>query len=321
MGTHFSPALRSRRSLTWRDVAAWLLCISFFLMIPMEFASLEWKQTAQGLWRVENGHAEGLVFALIWLLWAACNVGGGILFVVLGLITRFQYERGSGGALTGRDFVYYFSWLQLSTMMFMLIVESFHVNQGWFSLLIPYLPHGLMILCALWLFKGRLSELGFRRIRAEKAGFAFVAVVVAYGLTYFFLDPFVTNPVANWFHLDLGSWREESISAGIKQAAEVGFISVGGQILLIGVIGPIAEEMVFRGLIMGGISRRLGTGVAIVMSALLFALFHADITYLAPLFVLGLVLGGLYGVFRSLWVPILFHIINNTASVLFDLFR
>ncbi|WP_177168042.1 CPBP family intramembrane glutamic endopeptidase [Marininema mesophilum] len=271
---------------------------------------------------MENGTNPGLAYSLIWLVWALASLSGLVLFLVFGFSSRFNYERWRGGVLTIRDVTFYFAWLQLTTMILMLASELLGVSgNGWFGLILPYLPHGLMILCALWLFKGRLSELDFRRMGAKETGFAFVAVIAAYGFTYFFLDPLVTNPVAHWFNLELGSWREESISEGINQAAKMGLLSVGGQILLIGVMGPIAEEILFRGLLMNVVARRMGVSIALIVSALLFACSHADVSYMAPLFVLGLLLGGLYAVFRSLWVPIFFHIVNNTASVLFDLFR
>ncbi len=94
-----------------------------------------------------------------------------------------------------------------------------------------------------------------------------------------------------------------------------------GQVLMIGMIGPIAEEVLFRGLLMGVLAKRVGIAAAVFLSSVVFALSHVDVAFLAPLFVMGLILGVLYAFFRNLWVPILFHMVNNTVSVVLDLLQ
>lgn len=146
------------------------------------------------------------------------------------------------------------------------------------------------------------------------------AVTGLYLLLFFFLDPLVTEPVARWFNLELVSWREDDISAGISQAMETGWLSVMLQWFIIGVVGPVGEEVIFRGLLMQVMWRKIGATFSIVCSSVIFALFHADVAFFAPLLTMGLVMGILYVWFRSLWAPILFHVVNNSVSVLLDIF-
>ena len=85
------------------------------------------------------------------------------------------------------------------------------------------------------------------------------------------------------------------------------FFAVGG------LIGPIAEEVFFRGIIYGFL-RRWGTLIALVISTLLFVLFH-PITYRFPL---PQVIGGTlfavsYEVEGSLIVPMTIHVLGNLA--------
>ncbi|OYD06309.1 CPBP family intramembrane glutamic endopeptidase [Paludifilum halophilum] len=327
---HLSQSSPSHREKPFshilRHLSAWLLCISFFYMIPMEFASLEWEKTSEGLWRVSNGDGTGSLFLLQYLLWMLVTLFAASLFFITGLISGFAEERyHNQGLLSGRDLVYYFSWVQFLTLAFLLpyyaIVpetEAEGGSGGWFGLIAPYIPHILMLGVALWIFRRRLPDLGFRQAKGKKWMWMIGAVGVLYLLLFFFLDALVTLPVAEFFNLELQSWREDSISQGIFQATRMGWISVLGQIALLGLIGPIAEEIVFRGLLMRGMMQKIGTTAGVILSALIFALFHTDIPFLAPLFIMGLILGGLYAVFRNLWAPILFHVVNNTVSVVVD---
>lgn len=103
-----------------------------------------------------------------------------------------------------------------------------------------------------------------------------------------------------------------------------------GPLLLLGwmatilLVAPVGEEMVFRGAIQGYLSSRIGTGVAIVMSALLFLLLHLpqlDGYWPAMLAILGL--GLTAGIARartgSLLGSITVHIAYNSVVMAFVL--
>ena len=90
------------------------------------------------------------------------------------------------------------------------------------------------------------------------------------------------------------------------------------RILAIGIIGPIAEELAFRGLIMAMIRKtRLGVVGAILVAAVSWSALHFG--YSAPLLLLvlldGIVLGSARYFSRSLWVPIGMHITGNMFSI------
>jgi membrane protease YdiL (CAAX protease family) len=79
-------------------------------------------------------------------------------------------------------------------------------------------------------------------------------------------------------------------------------------------IGPIFEELIFRGAIMGPL-RKYGDNFAILFSSLLFGLYHGVVLQIPFAFVMGLVLG--YACTRwSLRTSIALHIISNGLSVL-----
>ncbi len=84
-----------------------------------------------------------------------------------------------------------------------------------------------------------------------------------------------------------------------------------GAFMKVSVIAPIVEELIFRGLILQGFRRNYNAFVAVLMSALLFALFHLNPWQFPATFVLGLLLGWIVVRTNSIILSILGHSINN----------
>lgn len=87
-------------------------------------------------------------------------------------------------------------------------------------------------------------------------------------------------------------------------------------VLTICLVGPIAEEVVFRRGVMGSLlaSRRYHR-YALVISAAIFAVIHFNPAQIPGAFMAGLFLGWLYLRTHSLVLPSLCHVLNNTSSV------
>lgn len=86
-------------------------------------------------------------------------------------------------------------------------------------------------------------------------------------------------------------------------------------VLMVVLIGPTVEELVFRGALQEGLAARLGVWPAIVVQAALFAAFHRSWWLLLPTFILGVVLGWLAERRDSLWPPIALHALYNAITV------
>jgi membrane protease YdiL (CAAX protease family) len=91
-------------------------------------------------------------------------------------------------------------------------------------------------------------------------------------------------------------------------------------VLGIGIGAPLGEEMLFRGFAFNALKHRFGVPAGLLISALLFTLPHTYALGLLPVFVLGVGLAWTYHHSGSLWVPIIIHAVNNTASVLLAFF-
>jgi hypothetical protein len=80
-----------------------------------------------------------------------------------------------------------------------------------------------------------------------------------------------------------------------------------------GVIGPIAEEILFRGIIYGYF-RKWGVSIAVVTSTLIFVFFHSTGPYLpVTQMVGGILFAAAYEKEQNLMVPITIHCLGNLA--------
>jgi len=83
----------------------------------------------------------------------------------------------------------------------------------------------------------------------------------------------------------------------------------------IALIPAFAEEFLFRGYILRAFEKSWGIIVAIIVSSLIFGMFHLQITNLLPLAALGAMLAVLTVYSGSIWPAVLAHFINNGAAV------
>ncbi|MFC0562139.1 CPBP family intramembrane glutamic endopeptidase [Halalkalibacter alkalisediminis] len=82
-------------------------------------------------------------------------------------------------------------------------------------------------------------------------------------------------------------------------------------IIVISVIGPILEEIVFRLVIFGALYKRFGFWIAGFASSLVFAAVHMDFTHLLVYTAMGFVFAFLYVKTGRILVPIIAHVALN----------
>ncbi len=93
------------------------------------------------------------------------------------------------------------------------------------------------------------------------------------------------------------------------------------QILGPGLFVPIAEEMIFRGLTYTRMRMKLSVWQAVLLSSLLFALYHGNIIQIIYAFPMALILALLYEKSGSLLYPISFHMGANLTALLVSLLQ
>ncbi len=81
-------------------------------------------------------------------------------------------------------------------------------------------------------------------------------------------------------------------------------------------LAPALEELLFRGLLLAAVKRRLGVRAAVVGTALLFALIHVKPLQVAAALPLGVMLGAYVARGGSVYVTMAAHMLGNAFSFL-----
>lgn len=89
-----------------------------------------------------------------------------------------------------------------------------------------------------------------------------------------------------------------------------------GVLFLTGVLLPaLSEELLLRGLVQGEYEK-YGVTIGVLLTSVIFALFHTNPVQIPSLIVAGVCYGVLTLIFKSVWPAVVAHAINNGVSVL-----
>lgn len=131
-----------------------------------------------------------------------------------------------------------------------------------------------------------------------------VSILAIFGLYLIldgFLDPFFENlfPMSEIeYQKTLQTLRKTPISS----------------FLTVCIIAPIAEELLMRGIVLGGLKPKYGILVALIVSSIVFALLHFNMVQTLSALVSGMALGLIYLKTNSLFCCILTHAGYNALS-------
>lgn len=80
----------------------------------------------------------------------------------------------------------------------------------------------------------------------------------------------------------------------------------------------IGEELIFRGLLLEGLKKRMNEKFAVVFSALLFTVAHFNLEGIVTILIIGLYLGQLRVKKNSLYLTMVFHFVYNASAILIN---
>ena len=108
----------------------------------------------------------------------------------------------------------------------------------------------------------------------------------------------------------------DQVTEGFERTGQLlGEASLTVQVLCIGLIIPLAEELVFRGFLYGQLRRVRSPGAAALVSAVCFGIYHGNLAQGIYAACLGLILAVLYEHYDSLAAVWLYHGAANLTSV------
>jgi membrane protease YdiL (CAAX protease family) len=220
--------------------------------------------------------------------------GDVLLIIGLTLLNGLTYVVGEGGASAGEGKAAVITTAQ--------VVGSSMIQVQFAVLLVLYLR----------LVRG-LSPVTFLGFRSR----SFLAVL-GWSVGGLLVTGLLMNAaMLGWWYGVLGTSPPEDsdqvIVQAFQQSKDVGLrLSI---IVAAGLVAPVVEELVYRGLIYGFARSLIGHWPAALLSSAIFALVHVDAVASLPLFVLALGLATAYDRSRSLWVPVIMHMLFNAWNL------
>ncbi|MBR5619398.1 MAG: CPBP family intramembrane metalloprotease [Clostridia bacterium] len=107
-----------------------------------------------------------------------------------------------------------------------------------------------------------------------------------------------------------------SVGGGTYDAPQTG-VQLVFSILTVGLLPAFVEEFALRGIVMQPM-RKHGDLFAVLMSALVFALMHGNLSQFLFAFIVGAAIGYFVTATGSIWVGVAIHMLNNLYSVALD---
>jgi len=104
--------------------------------------------------------------------------------------------------------------------------------------------------------------------------------------------------------------QELGIEVGV-----VGF-ELAAAFLVLVIITPLVEEIIYRGFIFRGIAKSTNTWVGVIISSLIFGAVHGQIGLVIDTFVMGMVCAILVARSGSLWSAVMLHAFKNGLAFL-----
>lgn len=88
------------------------------------------------------------------------------------------------------------------------------------------------------------------------------------------------------------------------------------QLIVVGIVAPVAEEFIFRGLVFRRIRDYCGFMWAAIGSGLIFGIYHGNLTQGVFAFIMGMLFAAVYEHYGTMWAPIAAHICNNLFATI-----
>lgn len=106
---------------------------------------------------------------------------------------------------------------------------------------------------------------------------------------------------------------QQHFSNTTQEALFAGGMAV--QILAMGILVPVTEELIFRGLIYRRMRKLLPYGQAVILGALLFAVYHGNVIQMIFAFPMAVIMSVIYEKGGLFCYPVLFHMGCNLTAI------
>ncbi|MCX7904695.1 MAG: CPBP family intramembrane metalloprotease [Caloramator sp.] len=226
-----------------------------------------------------------------------------LLFLFIYQFFMFLYS-----AIMGAVIGFRFAMNNPKNLQSQLVTE--HVKQIMLSKM--YIPVFLAAITSLiiyyFIYKSKSKNL-IKTCNFSKVGFKALALTLISGISFALIVRFILylmskNPAFTEILKNYGQHMKLIVNYEILN------------ILVMALIVPITEEILFRGMILNELLDNVSLAPAVIIQALLFGLYHMNLVQGLYAFIMGLILGILYCRFKTIWVPIIFHAAVNAIGII-----
>lgn len=187
-------------------------------------------------------------------------------------------------------------------------VEVTNLFSGRFEKAVPYVifvfgvlvKYYVIIILLKWLSNKSIETKLKQRFNWRKLGYAAI-MIIAFRLIF-------DNSLTFWVN-------SISMPKFINEAFDELAVSPIVLIFSVIIVAPIYEEIIFRGILLKGMSKKINPTIALVVSALFFAIAHMNIPQGINAFILGLTVGFIYLKTESIYLSIFAHSLNNVLAL------
>lgn len=162
-----------------------------------------------------------------------------------------------------------------------------------------------------YLTGGRFNTLAFKFPFFKNSGRIVSFIVVCIFVFLSFIGVYVFEAIWILFLRLIGIAAPDTAGpvTDLFGVSTIGFIVI---FIVTVIIAPIVEEMFFRSFLYQAFRKQYGVALGILISALLFGLFHFSFLEVLPVFiVMGIFLGYVFEKFHSVYPAIMLHALNN----------
>ncbi|MBS5522423.1 MAG: CPBP family intramembrane metalloprotease [Clostridiales bacterium] len=93
------------------------------------------------------------------------------------------------------------------------------------------------------------------------------------------------------------------------------------QLAAVGLVMPFVEEIIFRGLIYSRMKDYMSANMAMLLSSLIFGIYHGNIIQAVYGFVMGILMVFVYEKYQTLAAPVICHMGANLTTLVFSFFN
>ena len=145
------------------------------------------------------------------------------------------------------------------------------------------------------------------KLNLKDIGFSFAVGVGVSGLSFIWITIAGKIPM---FQAQLAAMKEGN--------AMIGGGSLHGVLLSAVIAAPIVEEVIFRGVVLGSFRKVFPDWVSIIVSALIFGIYHMNPVAIVYASIMGIIAGIVYEKKQNLLFTIILHMANNLMGLLQD---